>query len=329
MRKLFLCILSLLLLTSALHAQDTTFVLQVVADSAFIRTAPDVESQEIASVFENDNLVAVGRNIDGTWLEVRRPGRKDTVGWIHRDVALFTFEVAKLPITDLTTGLTGANAVVDSGVSVLTIGEIVLRMEPDRESGEITILPVNLTLPVVERTPDRLWLKVNYRGTVGWIAEFLTSTTADIQSVAISPEFIASNITGFAIVAPEVQIAQIDRMLAWIAEMDGIAGQVSPYWTLLSSGETMECVPPAGNYQYYPYTPQDVSELPELRRQVRILEQAIDDLNASIEVMKRCGVYLDRDIRSAYADVINAQTIFDVVEEQMNNLKERIETYGS
>lgn len=330
MRKLFFSILALLLLTSAIHAQDSTaFVLQVIADSAYIRAAPDQEAEAVSSVFENDNLVAVGRNIDGLWLEVRRPGRQDTVGWIYREVALFTFEVARLPITDLTTGLTGADPVVDSGVSVLTIGEANLRTDPDRESADVGVIPVNLTLPVLERTPDRLWLKVNYRGTTGWIAEFLTSTTADIQSVTVSLEYGGVNIGAFEVIPPEVQLAQIDRLLAWIADMDGIAGQVSPYWTLLSSGETMECVPPAGNYPYYAYTPRDVAELPELRRQVRILGQAIDDLNASIESMRRCGVYLDKDIRLAYANVINAQTIFDVVEVQMNNLKERIETYGS
>src|SRR5690606_23118404 len=119
------------------------------------------------------------------------------------------------------------------------------------------------------------------------------------------------------------------RLQAWVTEMDAIAQQVAPYWTMLSSGETMKCVPPAGNYPYYSHTPRDVQELPELRRQVRILEQAIDDLNASIETMKRCGVYLDKDIRSAYAKVINAQTIFSVVTRQMDNLKTRIETYGS
>lgn len=329
MRKLLL-LFSLLLWASAVGAQDSPqFIVQVIADSAFIRAAPDAASIEVASVFENDSLTAVGRNIDGLWLEVRRPGRRDKVGWISREVVVFTFEVAKLPITDLTTGVTGHDSVIDTGISVLMVGETRLRAAPDREAAEITIIPVNLTLPVLERTPDRLWLKVNYRGTIGWVAEFLTSTTSDIRSITVSPEYSLTNVGAFEIIPPELQIAQIDRLLAWIAETDTIATTVSTYWTLLSSGETMECVSPAGNYPYYAYTARDVTELPELRRQIRIMEQAVNDLNASIEIMKRCGVYLDKDIRAAYADAINTRTIFAVVKRQMENLKERIETFGS
>lgn len=305
------------------------YVIQIVVDSAFIRAAPDETAERLSSVFENDSLVAVGRNIDGQWLEVRRPGRRDKVGWIHRDVGAFMFEIAKLPITDLTTGLTGPEPVIDTGISVLMIGEANFRTAPTREGQPIEVIPVNLTLPVLERTPDRLWLKINYRGTVGWISEFLTSTSANIESIPVSPEYALTNVSGLEIIPPEVQLAQIDRLQAWVTEMDAIAQQVAPYWTMLSSGETMECVPPTGNYPYYAYTPRDVQELPELRRQVRILEQAIDDLNASIETMKRCGVYLDKDIRSAYAKIINAQTIFAVVDRQMDNLRTRIETYGS
>jgi uncharacterized protein YraI len=329
MRKRLL-LLIVLLTVSSIHAQNTSeFILQVLADSAFIRAAPDKEAPEVASVFENDSLTAVGRNIDGLWLEVRRPGRKDAAGWISREVALFTFEVAKLPITDLTTGLTGPEPVVDTGISVLMVGEAKLRTGADQDSAEITVIPVNLTLPVLERTPDRLWLKVNYRGTVGWVAEFLTSTSADIRDVMVSPEYALTNLGAFEIIPPEIQIAQIDRLTVWIAEMDAIARDVSTYWTLMSKGETMECRPPAGDYAYYAYTPRDIAELPELRRQVRILQQAIDDLNSAIATMKRCGVYLDKEIRAAYADAINAQTIFGVVTRQMGNLKERIETYGS
>jgi hypothetical protein len=329
MRKSLLCLLMLLCFASVSLAQSTEFVMQVLANSAFIRVAPDKEAEEVSSVFENDSLVAVGRNIDGLWLEVRRPGRQDKVGWISREVVAFTFEVAKLPITDLTTGLTGTEPVIDTGISVLMIGEARLRTSPDREGGEIDIVGVNLTLPVIERTPDRLWLKVNYRGTVGWVAEFLTSTTSDIRSVTVSQEYSLNDTGAFEIIPPELQLAQIDRLVLWVGEMDAIAADVATYWTLMSRGETMECVPPAGNYPYYAYTPNDVRELPELRRQIRILETAIDDLNSAIETMKRCGVYLDREMRGAYADAINAQTIFDVVTTQMGNLRERIETYGS
>jgi hypothetical protein len=217
--------------------------------------------------------------------------------------------------------------VVDSGVGVLIISEAELRTQANRRAPVIAVIPVNLTLPVIARTPDRQWLKVNYRGVTGWIAEFLTSTTANLDSVTISVEYAAD--PAFEHIPPEVQIAQIDRLLTWIDMYSTTASDVAFYWQQMKDGETMECRPPASDNAYYAYTQRDLVELPELRRQVRLLKAAIDDLNSAIVAMERCGVYLDKDIRAAYADAVNARLIFDGVKLQMENLKERIQIYGS
>ncbi|HEX2623420.1 MAG TPA: SH3 domain-containing protein, partial [Phototrophicaceae bacterium] len=106
MRKLILILTSVLFLlvsaaSAAVEAQTAPassvaspeFVVAVAVDSAFIRAAPSLEAEAIASVFENDNLVAFGRNIDGLWVQVRRPARRDKVGWIAREVLFAGFEV--------------------------------------------------------------------------------------------------------------------------------------------------------------------------------------------------------------------------------------------
>jgi hypothetical protein len=142
-----------------------------------------VDANPAATVFENDSQVAVGRNNDRRWLEVRRPGRQNKLGWIARPLISGTFEVARLPMTDLTTGVVGPEPVVDTGIAVLTIDEIFLLSAPDRAAPQLAVIEVFLTLPVVERTPDRLWLKVNYRGTIGWIPEFRTGTSAHLDLV--------------------------------------------------------------------------------------------------------------------------------------------------
>jgi hypothetical protein len=96
------------------------------------------------------------------------------------------------------------------------------------------------------------------------------------------------------------------------------------YWKMLSLGETMECLPPAGGYTDYPATPQDIVELPELRRQRRILTQAIADINLSIQAMQRCGIYTESEISQAFADGLNALTILRLVIVRMENLREDI-----
>lgn len=319
----FIILVVLLLIPSHVIAQD--HVLQVVAESAFVRAAPSEDAEPAASVFANDSLVAVGRNIDGLWLEVRRPGRQTSIGWIARELVALTFDVAELPITDITTGLTGSSPVVDTGFAILTIGEISLRAAPNRDSATLATLPLNLTLPIVARTPDRLWLQINYRGTVGWVPEFLTRTHANLDAVAIAPEYAADpRYSPFDIITPARQIAQIDRLVSWITPINTTAAAVADYWRLMRLGETLECRPPVGNYADYPYTQQDVYELPELRRQMRLLRQAVDDVNASIEAMRRCGVYTDSQIEAAYADAVSATGIFNLILRRMQTLREQI-----
>jgi hypothetical protein len=325
MKKLCL-VLWILFCAIPVFAQEAReHVLQVVVDSAFIRAAPDSESDAVASVFANDSLVAVGRNIDGEWLEVRRPGRTTGGGWIARRLTVFTFEVSQLPLTDLITGIIGQEPVIDTGFSVLTISEGVLRTNPDRHAAQIDLIPVNLTLPVIERTPDNQWLKINFRGAVGWLAEFETRTSADLNAIPISPEYAGNaQYAAFEIIPLEVQIAQIDGLLTYLIPLSDVTANVVNYWSMMSEGETLECLPPEGGYGYYPATPRDVTELPELRQQRRLLTRAVDDINAAIQAMKRCGVYTQSEIREAYAHAINAQAIFKLVTTRMDNLYEKL-----
>jgi hypothetical protein len=326
MKKMgFLFLLFLCCALPVFGQEKREYVLQVVPDSAFLRVVPDAEAEAAASVFANDSLVAVGRNIDGEWIEVRRPGRLTGGGWIARRLTSFTFDVALLPITDLETGLIGPDPVIDTGFSILTISEGTLRATPFRHGTQLDIIPVNMTLPVVERTPDNQWLKINFRGTEGWLAEYETRSSADLNLIAISPEYAGDPAyAALVTIPPEVQIEHIDDLVTYLQPIETVTADVVHYWKMLSLGETMECLPPAGGYQDYPATAQDIVELPELRRQRRILTQAIVDINLSIQAMQRCGIYTESEISQAYADGLNALTIFRLVMLRMENLRESI-----
>ncbi len=326
MKRLTLLLL-LLLLSGAVAAQsDPVPTLQVLADSALIRAAPTEDAAYVASVFANDNLVATGRNIDGTWLEVRRPSQQQNLGWIARNLVLLTFDLGRLPMTDTTTGLTGPVPVTDTGYAVLTIDDLPLYAAPDRDAQILADVPVFLTLPVIARTPDLQWLQVNFRGTTGWVQQFLTRSGADLSAIPISASYASdSRYAAVATIPPEQQLAQVERLLNYIAPIRQTTADVAFYWQQMSQGETVECRPPAGNYAYFVITPQDIVELPELRQQERLLTQAVDDINASIEAMRPCGVYLPRQIRQAYADALNAGGIFDRITTRMDALRMRID----
>lgn len=323
MRRLLFWLVVIGLFPLAAKAQ-TSYVLQVTAPSAFLRAAPAVDSPAIASVFENDSLAAIGRNIDGEWLQVARPGNRAKTGWINRKFVALTFEIAQLPLTDATTGVAGPVPVVDTGVAVLMIGEGTLRAAPGRSAARVTVVPADLTLPVVERTPDAQWLKINFRGVVGWVAEFVTRTSASLNDVPISPEYADnSQFAALEVIPPEVQIAQIDRLLVFVAPVNEAAAGVAAYWKMMGQGETLACNPPP-DIPYFVNSPRDLAELPELRRQERSLQQAVDALNAAIEPMRRCGVYLPDEISEAYADALSAQSILKALMQRMENLREKI-----
>lgn len=309
MRLLLLLILLAVSLypTAAQPAPDP--VLTVSVESAFIRATPIDDGELAGSVYENDTLYAIGRNVDGLWLQVRRPGRTISAGWINRNVVQVTFDVSRLPITDLITGVTGPTPVSVSPLSVMILGETPLLSAPERFSSMIATIPGGLTLPVIERTPNNHWLRVNFRGTVGWVAEFLTSTTLALTLAPISPQYAGDpQFEAYTTVPPEVQIAQVDRLLAWLYEMQISADQLVTYWNQMSKGETVECRPPS-DYNYYSYTQRDIEELPELRRQIRFINFAVDELNRSLVAMRRCGIYTSGDLSTARADATNAQVI--------------------
>lgn len=326
MKKIGLIGLVFFCMMTLVTAQDNAkHVLQVVAESAFIRATPDEASIPVGSVFANTSLNAVGRNMDGEWIEVRRTGIQKTGGWIARKLTAFTFSVAELPITDSTTGLLGTVPVVDSGYAALMINEGTLRSAATRYGTQIVIVPINTTIPVLERTPDNQWLKINYKGYVGWMAEYATRMTVDINTIPVSPEYAGnSDYAAFEFITPEVQVAQIDRLVDYLTPISEVTGGVVDYWRLMSRGETMECLPPAGNYADYSVSARDLVELPELRRQTRLLKQAIADINTSINVMQRCGVYPPADIQSAYAKALNAQNVFDLILARMRILREKL-----
>jgi len=306
--------------TPDIPLDSNDFVLNVFVDSAFVRELPTRDSEPTSSVFEGDSLVAVGRNIDGTWFQVRKPFQDAAIGWINRTLVGYMFSVGDLPLTDLTTGLVGEEPVFNTGVSVFILTEVALRAEPDLDGDRVGIVPIQVTIPVVERTPDSRWLRVNYLGTTGWIAEFLTSTEDTLADVPVLPSAQA-DLIALEIIPIDVQISQAVRFQQYLLPIRETADEVATFWGTLAIGEIIPCNPPAGGFTTYNFNQRDLVELPELRRHVRRIPRAINDLNESIEAMQRCGVYLPSEISNAYAKAINARVILDDAIEGMRGVE--------
>jgi hypothetical protein len=161
---------------------------------------------------------------------------------------------------------------------------------------------------------------------VGWIAEYLTSTSADLEKVPVSPEFVVdpNALAGDAsleIIPLAVQFAQIDRLLAYLEPMQAEATRIANFWQGLLDGLTIECEAATGNYADFVISPRDLVELPELRRQERRLTLAVDRLNEAAKAMSKCGIYVQNEISAAYADAINARGLFNAAARSMKNLR--------
>jgi len=326
-------ILLVAMMTWSVLAQDETasmstefepsnFGMRVVVDSLNIRALPTTDSDRVGSVFEGDVLYAVGRNADATWFEVQRPMRDTRVGWVDRAYFSYTFDTTLLPITDLETGVTGDVPIIDTGVSVFVLTEAAFRDAPNLDAGRIGTVPIQVTIPVIERSPDNNWLKVNYLGQTGWLAEFLVRNPVGIEAIPIAEEFLNISLLPIKIIPIEVQRAQAVRLVDYATPIRAVSQEVAVFWSQLTEGLTIPCNPPAGGYTSFPVSQQDLYELPELRGASRLIPTAINDLNTSIEVMSRCGVYTPTEISGAYADAINASAILNNSINSMNDVIE-------
>src|SRR5690606_6785454 len=186
------------------------------------------------------------------------------------------------------------------------------------------VVPIGTIAQIVERSPNNFWLKVNYLGTLGWVAEFTTSISADFADIPVAPELaVDPAYSALEIVDPVLQVAQIDRLLAYLQPNYAVASDVSYYWQQLIRGETRECLPPADAIPYT-FTAADMRELPELRQQTRLLEQAVTDLNEAIADMRRCGVYIGSELSKAYGNAVAARGAYDLLIRRMRVLHEKL-----
>jgi hypothetical protein len=297
------CLLALSQIVSAQQtAERTRNWLTVVVDSVFIRALPTQESDSVASRFEDDRLEAVGRNADGTWFQVVRPYSETVIGWIDVSLVIYDFEVTLLPITDLVTGVTGETPIVDTGISVFINQNARMRSDPGRNAPIIAILPNSITLPAVARNPAGDWVQVNYNGTLGWVAIFLVRTVNDVSALTIiTPAVVGGggNTSGVTVIPAEVQIAQIQRLRAFIMAPLEASNQLSSRIYAVTTGEIVPCTTIADVFPLYVYTAQDVRQLPELGRYGLTLNAAIEDINEAIALIGECGAYSEATLANA------------------------------
>lgn len=305
----------LLVFTPNVHAQTPeapAFEATVLVESAFVRAAPTTESEVVASVFEDNTLTVVGRNLDGLWYQVRRPGRMNNLGWIATSLLDWDFRPEDLPLTDFTTGLTGPVALsADPGYAALIIQGAILRDIPLRSGNEIMTLPFNIIVPVVARNQTGTWLQVNYLGTEGWISIInVRRAPLNIDSIPLGRNLPPLSDATALIIPPELQLEQLNRFRDHIRYQVEMTYALEHFWSDVLEGEVMPCEPPAFA-QNYLYGSQDERQLPELEYLVPRVSEAKLRINASIQAMYTCGAKNPLVVLGARSDALNARIILE------------------
>lgn len=327
MKQLTILLLILIAaLSGVASAQDETaaFTARVKVESAFVRAAPSLDAEPVASIFQKENLEAIGRNIDGTWFEVRRPGRLYNLGWVFNEMVSWDFAIEKLPLTDFVTDLEGAQPLSkDPGFAAFIVEGVALRSGPTLQSQRIINIPPNVTVPVLERNQDGSWLHVNYKGYDGWTIGFAARQIANLMSIPQAVGLPPLATIPVIVIPPEIQLAQVERLRSYITVSREVAVNLENFWFSVYRGQIMPCEPPPFMANY-PYSEQDVRELPELKRYIPRLTTAIDYLNSAITPLYGCGAFDADAVLGARNAAINARIIFDANLDVLKNLEENV-----
>jgi hypothetical protein len=303
---------------------------EVQVESAFVRLLPSQESEAVASVFENDRLQVLGRNVDGLWFFVRRPNRAFNLGWIAVELLDYDFAPQTLPMLDWTTGLIGPSPVNPNNIAVVFTAEANLRVEPLLSADIVALVPLGAVLPVSGRDTEGQWFYVNYRGTEGWVNSVSINRPAnwrDLPDLTFVPDPDVAQISA-PIIPPEIQLSQLIEFRDYVQLSYDTANQLAPFWEVVAQGEVMPCEPPEFVVNYL-VSSEDVRELPELNRYVPRYNQGVTLLNQAINPLYECGVLMPDVVLEARNDAINARIIMGSTLGSLNALEDQIRADNS
>lgn len=324
MIKRCLILLFVLCAVGIAQAQDKaskSLKVKVKVESANVRLLPDDNAKVVASLFRDNRVEVVSRNLDGTWFEVRRPGRVTNLGWVFNKMLDWDFNPEELPLGDWTTGTVGPTPLSKAPPYAAYLKEgLALREAPTRTSPLIVNIPPLVTIPVIERNQDGSWIHVNYFGYDGWVISY-AARIPNLMSIPEARGLPPLTTIVVIVIPPEIQQAQIDRLRVFIIKQRDQAALLEYFWWDVYRGAVKPCEPPAAVLAYS-YSDQDIRELPELDRLVPRVMDGITYLNNSIHAIETCGVLSPDVVAHARDNAINAKVVLIAELERLKDIED-------
>ncbi len=281
------------------QAQDFGVTVTPNRERINVRVAPAIGREVVGVLARGQVVPATGqyRSRRGQWFRINFFGAE---GWVNEEVVVVTGNPQVLPYADPTTvpfdlgdgpraGPSGA-----AGPASIRLPESGIRLRAGPSEGYYMIgnVPRYEIVSVTGRSPDGQWLQVNYRGTLGWIANlgevFIEWRAGDITW---APEWgIVAD--GPPINDPEIgpSAAREALMTAMLLHIDLSINRldiVSGVWSSIARGAQRMCLFQLGNPQPYIPRDQDLNAYPEMDPVIAALNEGLEETGRAIELWEQ------------------------------------------
>ncbi len=178
-------------LQSARAENPPTFT--VLVDSAFLRSAPNVQSLRTYSVFKGQVFPITGRTADSTWVQLDYPGGyKGT--WIWSPLGKAAGDLSQAPVLASTTSpAPGVSAPALPAIRAnstarvtftISVQSVFGRSKPDLSGIRLVSLFQGQTYTVIAQTPDGQWVKLA-SSPEAWVYAQYGAFTGSLRDVAV------------------------------------------------------------------------------------------------------------------------------------------------
>ncbi len=261
-------------------------------ESVYVRIAPSLGREVIGSLALGQSVPATGRSPNGQWFRIDFFGQE---GWIGRVVVTVSGNPDVLPVGDPATmpfdlgdgpraGPSGA-----SGPATIRLPESGLRLRagPSQAYFFMAGVPRYEVMSATGRSPDGQWLQVNFRGTLGWVAnQYIEWQSGSIEAlpvwgiVANGPPVVMPDGGGPSATRDALMTAMLLHIDLSTNRLDILEG----IWRSIAAGAPRPCAFTLGHPQPYIPRPEDLSAYPELDPVIAALNQGLEETGRAIDV---------------------------------------------
>ncbi len=289
MKSCLLILLVVLSLAVPVVARQEAPAFVVTTAELNIRSLPSTSGAKLQTAPVNTTLQVIGRNGDGSWLQVAYKG---VVGWVSTAYISANGDLSLLPVTDGSDPNTPANVgqssapdgtIVQNGTLVVYGNGAVInvRQQPDFNSVLLGTIDPGVRVTVTEVDSSRSWGKISFNGQEGWVELYAVIVLGDIRTVAVSGQPGSGTNLPVPGGAPSLeQRAVVDRAQAHLAKYLPAVNELVFVLSLGTDADPfIACGPEIPYLKSYTPARRDYELVPELVEIVRDINAALRQLN--------------------------------------------------